>query len=131
MNAEIMRKSLIAIGVVLLIASGLCPAAVPADFLYRNTSADNTGMPYRIFVPPGYDAANAYPLIVFLHGAGEAGTNNTAQISGNANGAMKLISDANLAIQPTLIAAPQCPTNSSCRACRNSILPPRRESTPP
>ncbi len=71
-------------------------------------------MPYRIFVPPGYNSANSYPLIVFLHGAGEAGTNNTAQLNNNANGAMKLISDANLAIQPTLMAAPQCPTNNSC-----------------
>ena len=109
-----MRKLLTTTMTTLLIACGICSAAVPGDFLFRNTSADNTGMPYRIFVPPGDDAAQAYPLIVFLHGAGEAGTNNTAQLNNNANGAMKLISDANLAIQPTLMAAPQCPTNSSC-----------------
>ena len=109
-----MRKLLTATVTMLLLASGISSAAVPGDFLFRNTTPDNTGMPYRIFVPPGYDAAQAYPLIVFLHGAGEAGTNNTAQLNNNANGAMKLISDANLAIQPTLMAAPQCPTNSSC-----------------
>lgn len=97
-----------------LLVSATAWAAVPGDFLFRNTSPDNTGMPYRIFVPPGYTATQAYPLIVFLHGAGEAGTNNTAQLNNNANGALKLISDANLAIQPTLMAAPQCPTSSSC-----------------
>lgn len=96
-------------------------AAVPADFLYRNTGANNSGMPYRIFVPPGYNASQEYPLIVFLHGAGEAGTNNTSQLNNNANGAMKLISDANLAIQPTLMAAPQCPSNSSCWALPLSL----------
>ncbi|MEZ5463177.1 malectin domain-containing carbohydrate-binding protein [Dokdonella sp.] len=89
-------------------------SAVPADFLYRNTGPGDTGMPYRIFLPPGYDPGQNYPLIVFLHGAGEAGTNNTSQLNNNANGALKLVSDANLAIQPTFMAAPQCPTNSSC-----------------
>ena len=110
-----MSKQLASLILLLALAgSGLAAAAVPADFLFRNTADDGTGMPYRIFVPPGYNAAQSYPLIVFLHGAGEAGTNNTAQLNNNANGAMKLISDANLALQPTFMAAPQCPTNSSC-----------------
>ena len=100
----------------LLLGTSIATAAVPADFLFRNTEPDNSGMPYRIFVPPGYNAGQSYPLIVFLHGAGEAGTNNTAQLNSSANGAMKLVSDANLAIQPTLMAAPQCPTSSSCWA---------------
>ena len=105
-----------------LCGSGFAGAAVPADFLFRNTADDGTGMPYRLFVPPGYDAAQSYPLIVFLHGAGEAGTNNTAQLNNNANGAMKLVSDANLALQPTLMAAPQCPTNSSCWGIAGSLV---------
>ena len=109
-----MFKSLAAWLAGCVLGSGIAAAAVPGDFLFRNTAPDNTGMPYRIFVPPGYNATLTYPLIVFLHGAGEAGTNNTAQLNNNANGALKLISDANLAIQPVLMAAPQCPTNSSC-----------------
>ena len=91
-------------------------AATPADFLFRNTETNGSGMPYRIFVPPGYVATQAYPLIVFLHGSGEAGTNNTNQLNNSANGAMKLVSDANLAIGKTFMAAPQCPTNNSCWA---------------
>jgi len=38
-------------------------------------------MPYRLFIPPGYDAQKQYPLILWLHGAGGAGTDNIAQIS--------------------------------------------------
>ncbi len=91
-------------------------AAVPADFLFRNTEANGSGMPYRIFVPPGYDPAQRYPLIVFLHGAGEAGTNNTSQLNNGANGAMQLISDANLATRKVFMAAPQCPHSSGCWA---------------
>lgn len=99
-----------------LVAGVVVQAAVPADFLFRNTETDGSGMPYRLFVPPGTVATQQYPLIVFLHGAGEYGTNNTSQLNNNANGAMALVSDANLAVQKTFMAAPQCPTNSSCWA---------------
>ncbi len=46
---------------------------------YDNGLGDT--MPYRLFVPPDYDAERAYPLVVFLHGAGERGTNNTSQVA--------------------------------------------------
>jgi poly(3-hydroxybutyrate) depolymerase len=85
-------------------------AATAADFLYRNSNPDGSGMPYRVFIPPGYDASQVYPLILFLHGAGERGNNNTSQLNNNANGAMQLVSDANLAIQKVIMVAPQCPS---------------------
>ena len=85
-------------------------AATAADFLFRNANPDGSGMPYRVFIPPGYSTSEVYPLIVFLHGAGERGNNNTSQLNNNANGAMQLVSDANLAIQKVIMVAPQCPT---------------------
>lgn len=91
-------------------------AADASDFLFRNTQDDGNGMPYRLFVPPGYDPARSYPLIIYLHGSGEHGTNNTSQLNNRANNAMNLIDDANLTIQPVLMAAPQCPNGSSCWA---------------
>ncbi|MEO8012036.1 MAG: malectin domain-containing carbohydrate-binding protein [Dokdonella sp.] len=91
-------------------------AATPGDFLFRNTAPDNSGMPYRLFVPPDTLPAKTYPLIVFLHGSGEAGTDNTSQLNNGANGAMQLVSDANLAFEKTFMAAPQCPHGDSCWA---------------
>ena len=85
-------------------------AATAADFVFRNSNPDGSGLPYRLFIPPGYTASQAYPLIVFLHGAGERGNDNTSQLNNNANGAMQLVSDANLAIQKVIMVAPQCPT---------------------
>ena len=38
-------------------------------------------MPYRLFIPPGYDSQKTYPLVLWLHGSGGAGTDNIAQIS--------------------------------------------------
>jgi predicted peptidase len=39
-------------------------------------------MPYRLFIPAGYDAARKYPLVIWLHGAGSVGNDNFKQISG-------------------------------------------------
>ena len=48
------------------------------DFINFSDAA----LPGRLYVPP--QAANGpRPLIVFLHGAGESGSNNTAQVNGN------------------------------------------------
>jgi predicted esterase len=85
-------------------------AATRDDFLYANAD-DGSNLPFRYFVPPGYDGAEAYPLILFLHGAGERGNDNEAQLNNNANGAMRLLDDANLALQPVFMIAPQCPTD--------------------
>ena len=42
--------------------------------IYRNGSQS---MPYRLFVPPGYKADISYPLVLWLHGAGGAGSEAT------------------------------------------------------
>ena len=39
------------------------------DKIYKN--ADGTESPYVVFVPHGYDGKTEYPVILFLHGAGE------------------------------------------------------------
>jgi predicted peptidase len=62
---------------------------------------------YRFFTPKGYDASDAkkYPLILFLHGAGERGVDNAAQLKwGGSYLAGKL-----QAASPCFAIAPQCP----------------------
>lgn len=39
-------------------------------------------MQYRLFVPPGYDAAKKYPIVLWLHGAAGRGSDNILQLSG-------------------------------------------------
>src|SRR5262249_22002919 len=46
---------------------------------YKNSAG--ASMPYRLFVPPGYDAKKKYPLVLWLHGAAGRGTDNVLQIS--------------------------------------------------
>jgi poly(3-hydroxybutyrate) depolymerase len=96
--------------IALALSAALAQAATRDDFLYGNAD-DGSNLPFRYFVPPDYDGSEAYPLILFLHGAGERGSDNEAQLNNSANGAMRLLDDANLALQPVFMIAPQCPTN--------------------
>jgi len=98
------------------------PTVNGTNFLYGNTGTiavgqstygavpNKTGMPYRYFIPAGYTTATKYPVVIFLHGLGEAGTNNEDQLGSGANGAMSLISSAspnNQANYPCFWVAPQ------------------------
>jgi predicted peptidase len=74
------------------------------------TDKKGAKMPYRLFVPPGYDSSKKYPLILWLHGGSGRGSNNEAQISGeNENGAHVWTAPDNQATFPAFVLAPQCP----------------------
>ncbi|MBN2290794.1 MAG: dienelactone hydrolase family protein [Pirellulales bacterium] len=64
---------------------GIAHAANPNDFQARSYTDSGTGntLPYRLFIPLNYDPQEQYPLVLFLHGAGESGTQNDKQINGN------------------------------------------------
>jgi predicted peptidase len=76
--------------------------------VFRNVQGES--IPYRLFVPKNYDAAKKYPLILFLHGAGERGSDNEAQLV-HAE-VLGLVSDATAARQPCFLVAPQCPAGA-------------------
>lgn len=65
-------------------------------------------LPYRLFKVKNPAAGTKYPLILFLHGAGERGNNNTSQLTANA-GATVWATDAHQAKHPAYVIAPQCP----------------------
>ncbi len=73
--------------------------------IYR--SADGQTLPYRLHIPASYDPVKKYPLLVFLHGAGERGTDNEAQLI-HAE-VLRLVGDEAAARQPCFLVAPQCP----------------------
>lgn len=66
-------------------------------------------LPYRLLLPDNYDSSKAYPLVLFLHGAGERGNNNEAQLIHGS----KLFLQPNIRQQfPAIVVFPQCPANS-------------------
>jgi predicted peptidase len=70
---------------------------------------DGQTLPYRLMKPAGYDPATKYPLVVFLHGAGDRGSDNEKQIS---DCIPQFASKENRAQYPCFLIAPQCPENA-------------------
>lgn len=70
--------------------------------VYRNAAGES--IPYRLFVPSQYDPKKKYPLILFLHGAGERGDDNEAQLIHPE--VLRFVCDEE---NPCFLVAPQCP----------------------
>ena len=62
---------------------------------------------YRLLFPDA-DTFRKYPLVIFLHGAGERGNDNEAQLKW---GVTNFATDQNMTLHPALVIAPQCPAN--------------------
>ena len=54
-----------------------------ADAFTKHTwkAADGVELPYRLFTPRNLVAGQKYPVVVFLHGAGQAGNDNERQLN--------------------------------------------------
>ncbi|HUQ65360.1 MAG TPA: dienelactone hydrolase family protein [Flavitalea sp.] len=63
---------------------------------------------YRIMYPSGYNVNKKYPVILFLHGAGERGADNEKQL---VHGAKLFADSANRVKYPAFVIFPQCPEN--------------------
>lgn len=61
---------------------------------------------YRFAQPGIVETGKTYPLILFLHGAGERGSDNNAQTK---QGVMPILENAAKLAQPVFLIAPQCP----------------------
>ncbi len=86
--------------------------AVTVDnFLPRVFTNAQGRLPYRLFVPTNYTAATKYPIVLFLHGAGERGTDNRLQLTGQ-TGELVFASETNQLLYPSFMVAPQCPLNA-------------------
>jgi predicted peptidase len=72
---------------------------------YKNAGGDS--LLYR-FLFPDNDPTRKYPLVIFLHGSGERGNDNNAQLKW---GVMNFASDENMKKYPAFVIAPQCPQN--------------------
>jgi predicted peptidase len=78
-------------------------------FLFRTYTGDGRTYPYAVYVPRDYDGSRAWPLIVFLHGSGESGT----------DGVRPIIQGIGAAIQwdtsrwPAIVVFPQKPTETT------------------
>lgn len=90
---------------------GLTSTAAMAQEPYEArvyTSKTGDKLNYRLMIPKGYDAKGdtRYPFVLFLHGAGERGNDNSKQLI---HGSKDFASDANRTKYPCFVMFPQCP----------------------
>ncbi len=88
---------------------GVITAIVDSFASLTYTDSAGTTLPFRLFRPqtrPG----RTYPLVVFLHGAGERGTNNLSQMTAN-QGAVTFAAPRRQATDPSFVLAPQAPAD--------------------
>jgi lysophospholipase L1-like esterase/poly(3-hydroxybutyrate) depolymerase len=83
-------------------------APTPADIYEARTvtGADGATLGYRLLKPEPYDAAKKYPLVLLMHGAGERGTDNAAQLK---YGSQLFLKPDARAKFPCFVMMPQCP----------------------
>ncbi|MBE6569403.1 MAG: phospholipase [Ruminococcaceae bacterium] len=69
------------------------------------TGPDGYTMPYRLYIPQNYDCGEQYPLVLYLHGAGNRGTDNEKHLY-----PISLwFRNENNPIYDAVVIAPQCP----------------------
>jgi predicted esterase len=104
-----------------LLISRVALAANVADFIdfsLRNAS-NQVILPGRLYVPPEAtsDPTTPRPFILFMHGAGEDGTNNTSQINVNID---NLLAEAKL--RGAFLYAPQTTNNWSSATLTTNVM---------
>ncbi len=70
------------------------------------TSSTGKVIPYSIYVPSNYDKSKDYPVVTFLHGAGERGNDNLKQLN---NMVWELFAYSTDEMSNAIVIAPQCP----------------------
>lgn len=75
------------------------------EFIYKGDT-----LRYRVLFPENYDKSKAYPLVLFLHGSGERGSDNEKQLT---HGASLFTDSLNRKNFPAIVLFPQCPENQS------------------
>jgi predicted peptidase len=91
------------------VLAGCCApgqAQRPFEQMTAHTFASSHGeLPYRLFAPAA--ETRPLPLVLFLHGAGERGSDNRAQLR---HGVRAFLTAEAQAARPCVVAAPQCPS---------------------
>lgn len=91
---------------VLLSLCTLCVSAADVKETEKRVFENaDTVLPYRLVLPENYDGTKSYPMLVFLHGAGERGNDNELQLFH----CVQYLADN---LPECIIVAPQCPVNN-------------------
>ena len=74
-------------------------------FSYEKYADNKDTLLYRLLLPD-YNPLGKYPLVIFLHGSGERGSDNEAQLKWSVQ---NFATDEMIKLHPSIVIAPQCP----------------------
>lgn len=75
-------------------------------FSYENHIVSEDTLNYRLLLPKNFDESKQYPLVLFLHGAGERGSDNNKQL---VHGSSLFLNEKARDSFPAILIFPQCP----------------------
>jgi len=97
----------LAIGGVLALTLPTCARQDGEVFQSRTLTIEGKTFQYRVFVPKGWSSKKTWPVILFLHGAGERGDDNLTQTRVGLGPAILRQQDT----FNSIVVMPQCPAN--------------------
>ncbi len=112
------KKATILAGIVLIVAPASLSGQLTKDDIefrkkvYANKAGER--LPYRLYVPLGYDANQKYPLLLWLHGGDGRGSDNMKQLSGGNEIGTHFWAGKTVQLNfPMFELVPQCPSGDN------------------
>ncbi|HEU4754828.1 MAG TPA: phospholipase, partial [Armatimonadota bacterium] len=87
-----------------LLAAPARAAEAPTGFLDKTVAVDGKEYRYVLYVPRDYSPAMKWPVVLFLHGSGERGSDGLKQSQVGIGTAIRLYPER----YPALVVMPQC-----------------------
>ncbi len=92
----------------ILLLSLCCSALLTAQqFEAHYHQKEGKTLPYLLLKPLNFDSSQSYPLLIFLHGAGERGSDNKVAAK---HFSSLVLADSNRINYPAFVIIPQCDT---------------------
>lgn len=101
-----MKKTLF---LIILTLAGFAAAAQTSYEAKEFVSTEGQSIKYRELTPQDMNLRKKYPLVIFMHGAGERGDDNESQLK---HGGQMFLNPVNLDKYPAYVIFPQCPGKS-------------------
>lgn len=96
---------------VIILSAPFCLLAQGTNTFEKMTfTREGKTLQYRILYPKNYDRSKSYPVLTFLHGSGERGDNNEAQLT---HGGKLFLNDSVRNTFNAIVIFPQCPRDST------------------
>ena len=100
-------KKIISLGLLFLLTISVSAQKVYQKEVFISSRGDS--LKYRLLRPEKEKAGKKYPLVLFLHGAGERGSDNEKQL---VHGGQMFLNPVNREKYPAFVLMPQCPIDA-------------------